>query len=525
MRFTGACFLLIGSFLFAQAAVAQSLPIGDPFEQYLRVVNTGENQKDISSFNLRSIDPESLTEIKAPHPWEQTHFFNQPKKRLYAFYAPTLFTTYNSRFPAGQNDGAIWQGKGLNTAVSLGGTFRYGPLHISLRPQFGYNQNRDFELSPLPTASQVSEFGMPKPNYRLDNPQRFGDESFSWVHPGQSFARLQYKGLAAGVSTESFWAGPALYNPLMFSNNAPGFFHAFLGTYRPVNTPIGNIETRLFAGGVKESDYFDTNPGNNRRVLTGLIFNYSPSFAPGFHIGFTRSFMEYLPAEGVDQEQIFKPFEGTSQDNFSADGVNENNQMISIFGRWAIPDFGFEVWFEYGRNDNIRDSRDFIVHIDHARAYVLGALQRIDLSDNRFLMVNYEMTHLQVPRSVVGRTNGPYYQHTPIRQGWTNQGQILGAGINSGSNNQKLMSRFYDTWGMAGLSINRVEHLNDRLRRYFSTIRGYQTAEGVTFTEDNLREIEFRLGFHGVVFLPNNLELQGDIYQSFFRNRNNLYKN
>ena len=524
------CLFLLPLFILSPiSATAQSLPIGDPFEIYQRSIAIPDSIYTHPSYNLRSVESfnpqiSNPSSIQA-HPWQNHHFFQPADERRFTIHAPTLITTTNSDFPAGQNDGAMWQGKGINTSFSVGANLRYGPLNISVRPEFGYTQNNDFELSPLRTGNRISEFGMPKPSGTMDSPQRFGSDSYSWLHPGQSFARLQYKGFAGGISTENFWVGPAQHNPLMFSNNAPGFLHGFLGSYRPIETPIGNLEGRLFWGGAQESDYFDGNPDNNLRLISGIVLNYSPSFAKGLHLGLTRNFMEYIPDDGIQSEQIFRPFQAYSDENFAAGGENTNNQMISVFGRWGFPDSGFEMYFEFGRNDNFRETRDLLVHPDHARAYMLGMMQRVDLPGNRFLSVNYEMTHLQVPRTVIGRTNGPTYQHSVIRQGWTNQGQVLGAGINSGSNNQILSTRMYDSWGMAGLSFNRIEHFNDRLRRNFSRIRSYQTAEDVTFTQDNLREIEFRLGLHGLIFLPHNLELQASAYQSFFRNRNNLYEN
>lgn len=534
MQFTsaGTGIFLFLFMLFARPGqvVAQSVAIGDPFEEYLRIQNTEDIQNQFPSYNLRPISIlDTRYSVLTNHPWQDHSFFSDTSQSMVQFYAPELITTYNTAFPSGQNDGAMWQGRGVNIAFSAGGAFQYGPLRISVRPQVGYSGNRNFKLSPMKSASGVSEFGMPKPIKRIDYPQRFGNESFSWFHPGQSFIRLQQWGWTLGVSTENMWTGPARYNPLIISNTAPGFYHLFIGTHRPVKTPAGNIETKIYWGKLSESEYFDDDSSNDERFVTGLVFNYSPSFAPGLNIGFTRTYQEYMPESGLTSVQYWRIFEAGTKDNFvteeNEDGTDETDQKISFFARWSFPGAGLETWFEFGKEDHNRDILDMQLHPEHARAYVIGISKRFNLADSRLLSIDSEITHLEVPRAVIHRINGPWYQHNPINQGWTNQGQMLGAGINMGSNSQKIAARYYDWWGLAGVSVNRIEHLNDRLRRYFGNIRSYQTAEGVRFTQNNLREIEFRFGFHGLLFLPQNLELQADIYQSFFRNRYNLYEN
>ena len=41
---------------------------------------------------------------------------------------------FNSRFPYGSNDGAVWAGRGLTSAIDLGFAFRVGPLSGTLDP-------------------------------------------------------------------------------------------------------------------------------------------------------------------------------------------------------------------------------------------------------------------------------------------------------------------------------------------------------------------------------------------------------
>ena len=55
-----------------------------------------------------------------------------------------------------------------------------------------------------------------------------------------------------------------------FSDNAPGFLHAFIRTGKPVRTGIGVLEGRWIVGGLKESDYFDDDISNDVRSISAV---------------------------------------------------------------------------------------------------------------------------------------------------------------------------------------------------------------------------------------------------------------
>ncbi|MEX1130391.1 MAG: capsule assembly Wzi family protein [Candidatus Woykebacteria bacterium] len=523
-----------------QGAEAQTIPVGDPLEEYVRYLYLDGNP----SFNIRPISgieigtagvfpvPEHSgakrmqqgTRRKV-HPWQDVQLFNSDVRSLYGLYTPSLMTTYNSEMAFGQNDGALWQGRGLNSAVSFGGYLDVGPLHVSFRPVITYSQNREFELSPFDAHPEVSAFSAPF-DRRYDVPQRFGSDPFSRFDLGESSVELQYKGFAAGVSNKNIWTGPAVQNPILFSNNAPGFLHGFLGTYRPVTTPIGSFEGRLIWGGLRESDYFDEDPGNDLRFINAVTLNYSPSFIPGLSIGAVRTFLLTYPEDGLDTSDFFSVAIPFTKENFysedSPQGNDDGYQMISLFGRWAFPSAGFEVYGEWARNDHSRDNRDLSIHFTHARAFMFGGVKRLELSGNRWLVFNTEWTNISAERggSSEYRSAGTYYTNGTVIQGFTNRGQLMGAAIGPGSDSQLGKVRLYDEWGLAGLSFNRIDYQQDRLERNLDTINSAQ--EG-TYQRYELNEVEYRFGLHGLVFLPYNLEVQADIYQSRFFNRHNIY--
>lgn len=551
--------LLLTVLIPATSIAQQTAPIGDPFENYLRILqaDTTVDQSNRSSLFIRpgSI-PNTQYSIPNTHPWSDHPFFTRTENFYatgpvsYDIFTPRITHSYNTQFPGGQNDGALWQGRGHNTHYSLGGKISYGPIELAFRPEFGYITNREFEMYPNPPfftyPVELNEFAQGLS--RHDAPQRFGEDSFTWFHPGQSYLRGHYGGAAAGISTGNMWTGPALYNPLTLSNNAPGFFHAFLETDGPVSTPIGSFEGKIFWGGLQESDYFDDDPTNDLRFINGLVFSYSPSFLPTFDIGFSRTMYEYYPDDGLSFRNLTRVFQPFTEDRFAIEHEyqlsNESNprtitadkavHMFTIFGRWLVPDRGFEAWFEWGFNENSFDQRDLLTERVHTRSYVIGFQKRFDISPRHWTTWDFEMTHLENLENTTANTYPIWYESLVVNQGFTHDGQILGAGIGPGSSSLKTNFSYYNRFGKIGASANRIVHQNDRLYRYFDHIRRNQDRVLRDHWDHDLPQYanlydlfytEYRFGGHLLAFLPYNFELQADIHVSYFMNKYNIYDN
>lgn len=493
--FIATCFLILP----VQKSHAQYIPIGDPFEEYVRFLYPD----DAPSFNIRPISWDRLQEegFKG-HPWEYHSFFQQEDDGLYEYgiYSPEQKTTWNSRVPSGQNDGALWQGRGFNNALSLGGYFDVGPLKISLRPEIVYSQNKSY-----------------------DGIRRFGNRPYSRFDLGKSSVELHYKGFATGMSNQNLWSGPAVQNPILFSNNAPGFLHGFAGTYRPVRTPIGAFEGRLIFGGLRESKFYDENPNNNLRYINAIIFNYSPSFISGLHLGFTRFYMQAFPKNGLTFSDLFVVTGSVVKEDFidsdNPTGDDEGYQIASAFARWVFPEASMEVYGEYSRNDHFFDTRDMLVNTMHTRAYMLGGSKKLNIDPRTWFSLNAEVTQLVSNRAY--KKSG-YYTNAAVPHGFRNRGQVMGAGTDTGSFSQFIKFNYYRSWGYLSFSFNRINHNSDRLKNRIVTINEQQ--EGNWQLHD-LQETEHRWGLHGLAFLRHGLELQANIYQSRFFNRYNLHGN
>ena len=53
---------------------------------------------------------------------------------LMKVYGPKWFNSFNTASPYGQNDGALWQGKGYNTSLTAGIRFEFYGIEATIKP-------------------------------------------------------------------------------------------------------------------------------------------------------------------------------------------------------------------------------------------------------------------------------------------------------------------------------------------------------------------------------------------------------
>lgn len=446
--------------------IGQPVPVGDVMDhQYrtLQLLSDSTIQTSLTSRPLWMSTYRELTdEIQSSSDawWAQP--LEGPRTTFLKFfeagiYAPVLTNTYNSELPYGENNGAAWYGRGLNTEFQGGFYLTSDLITVSFRPHLIYTQNRDF---PKPRFIPTNEDGTPQ--YRaifsgIDMPYRFGPDPYTDFEWGHSSVSIHYKSIVAGLSTEPLWWGPGVRNALLLSNNATGLHHGFFGTRTPIVFPlgIGSLEFKVIWASPEDSKYFQTTPETDRRrFTTGLNVIFSPGFAPNLSLGFGRFTHKYVPEDGLTFQDFSAtlPFFNERQVNTSDD----QNQMVSVFARWVFPENNAEVYGEYYREDSYYNALDLFMEPDHDRAFTLG-LQKVVKTDNwfDFFKITGEVSSLVPNRTDELRFQTYYYRHAKIEQGHTNQGEVLGAAIGPGSASQFIGVDGFFNEGMLGLFIQR----------------------------------------------------------------------
>jgi len=454
---------LVVVFATPMVGTSQRIPVGDPWEDYVRVLQIlGKAPR--SSFNIRpTVELDVPARPGESHPWEEhlptTVVGSGPSVSVTGARAAAFV---NSAHPWGQNDGAVWQGRGMTTALGARADLKWAGLVVVLDPTLLFTQNAEFDLAGVSNPNLPS---FAYPWRTIDYPQRFGSESYWTFDPGQSGVTLDVRGVRVGFGTANLWWGPSMRNAIIMSNNAPGFTHASISTARQVATPLGDVEAQWIHGRLGQSDWFDAT-ANPERFITGLAVSYSPGFLDELSIGFTRVFIGLVPSGGTDLGDYFLVFQGFAKKAFAnpsnPGGDDEHDQLFSLFARWELPASGFEVYTEWARNDHSWDLTDFVREPEHSQAYTLGFRKAVEISGNRVVTMTGELSQLEGSSTFQSRgVKVTYYAHHVVTQGYTHEGQLLGAGVGPGGNAQFLGVDLYSGRGKVGWFLERRIHDND----------------------------------------------------------------
>ncbi|MCH1612786.1 MAG: capsule assembly Wzi family protein, partial [Flavobacteriales bacterium] len=460
-------------FLFSSEFYSQTLNLNNPlFENNLRRAQLNGDINSNISFTLRPLD---------------LNYYDYDKDIFdYNQYSPTVLSflngsgklkilpvdyniNYSSHHPYNRNNGSMITNRGYQQLISTGLFFELGPLSIQLKPEHIYAENKDYDgfwegHYDVTWARRYTLWN------RIDMPERFGEEAYKKTTFGQSSIRLNYKTLSIGLSSENIWWGPSIRNGIMLSNNAQGFNHITFNTRRPINTAIGNFEFQLVTGRLEPSGFdppstdrtyagtklfipkkTQNGKKNDWRFFQGYSITYSPKWITGLHIGLNRWLQMY--GEMYDGKYWWinedPRYEGASIgwfpifNNFlrKNDKVEpfekEIDQAASGFFRWVWEDSKAEIYGEFSHNDSKFNFRDLLSDSDHSRAVTLGLIKLFDSKYNDYqIEFNWEWTQMEQTASRLVRNAGSWYMHGRVYHGYTNNGEVMGAGIGPGSNSQ-----------------------------------------------------------------------------------------
>ena len=427
-------------------AARPSYEVGGELENYLRSLQA-LGDVPVLPWSLRGFSPVQLDRLLSTdslHPWSaRFDLAPRPRRRAEGWASPIrLRVGYNSTFPYGSNDGAVWAGRGLTTAVQAGAGLRWGPLTVIAAPIVFWTENRSFPLLANAREGRTSYGDGLYPGL-IDRPQRFGDASYARVDAGDSEIRLDVAGVSAGFSNAHEWWGPAQRFPFLLGNNAAGFPHVFVGTSVPANLWLARVSTRILWGRLEQSEYFEptgiTRPG---RFATGLIVTAQPRGLENLEIGAARFIHAPWPDEGLPNRYLTRAFEGIFKrtlprvdnpipvDERSQDG---ENQLASAFARLVVPGAGFEMYGEFAREDHPWDLRYLLLNPDEQSSLTVGFRKSWGRADRMVVLRGESINFEEGSVSRVRGANVFYVHSAGSNQGHTQRGQLLGADVGVGS--------------------------------------------------------------------------------------------
>ncbi|TAH09088.1 MAG: hypothetical protein EAZ13_01950 [Sphingobacteriia bacterium] len=378
---------------------------------------------------------------------EQKANWKKPTISLLPF---VLAQQFNTHHPFGWNDGAMIQAKGYQVLMRPGANIKYGIFEAQVAPEFVFASNTNYPTNAL--------YGNPN------------NHSYNQILPGQSFVKVGLGPIAIGISTQNLWWGPGIYSSLLMSNNAPGFFHAFIGSRKPIKTPIGNIEFNLIGAKLNSNKAFNyennhlrpQNIQDNWRYMNAYAISWNPKWVKGFFLGMTRAIQEYgTPAFNRNISFLGKYIPAvispTQKKNNMFDDTLGRDQLASFFMRWVLAKARAEFYVEFGKNDYGINLRDYLNGPTHSAAYTVGFRKLIATTALKQIQLEAELTHLSQSPDYLVRSAGNWYEHGQVLQGYTQNNQILGAGAGFGSNVQTITATWINGNIRNGFLMQRIE--------------------------------------------------------------------
>lgn len=358
---------------------------------------------------------------------------------------------YNSDLPIGYNLGSAIAAKGYEVQIAAGIEASFGKhLSIKLNPEFVSAQNQDFEQFSQSQGSRIWASYYQFLN-TIDLPSKIGEGTYRKFFPGQSNIKYRFKNIEVGLSTENIWWGPGWKNALIMSYNAPGFLHATINTNKPIRTKIGKFSGQWIGGELEESgvlppriyssyngSYLYQPKISDKRLMTGINLSWQPKFATNLTIGYSA--VSYFYATDFASPLDLLPI----------DWNGKKGALGALFVQYKLPADKAEIYLEYGAK-----SQSF------RRAYVAGFRKLFPTKHDAYIQVAVELTQMEAQNAELIHNPDSWYTDSYVRQGYTNLGRTIGAGIGPGSNSENFEIAWVKGRNKIGLQFERLRHNSD----------------------------------------------------------------
>lgn len=411
-------------------------------------------------------------------------FFNRSTSILHNYNKPNssklklknLSLTYNfqnnDKLPYGSNDGNFLPSVGFQKRYDFGINTTWGILDINYQPEFVLSENIEQERFEGYQAdgNWWTKYYFSIAN-NIDNFRYINIPQKQYYSIGQSRIGLNINNISTGISSENIWWGPAIRNSFIFTNNAPGFNHYYLQTKKPIKTPIGNFEFNVLTGSLETYNFKDPDDQTMRniydgaieykknkiRILNALNINLQPKNLDNLFFGLAYS-EQYYKGDSNENNTLITKYSDLPKYNIGA-----------FYFRLVFPEEHAEFYAEVGQQNVLPLPWKFFSDTSK-NGYIFGIKKLYPLSKTFYLDLNLEFSQLSLmdARQIFSNNNAfgrplinSFYHSNVIRQGYTNQAQLLGASIGPGSNSQNLNISLNSGYNKLGFFAERVVHNND----------------------------------------------------------------
>lgn len=446
--------------------LAGFIEVGGEAERYLRVLQIA-GMTPLTQWSVRPFSPaeQRLLHPTKPNPWA-ARFSSDSTTSGGRPLRPKARIIGNSSFPFQDGGGPTWAGRGLTGEIQAGYFAWWRRITLQVAPVAFAAQNASFPLAPNGTTGDTI-FADARFPLLIDAPQRFGSGAYGRIRPGESLLSFDLAPVVLGAMSAAQAWGPAREYPLVLGPNAGGFPSVYFGSSEPVNLWLFKLHARAVYGELDQSSLAPAVARERKRLGTGLVVTLLPRGAAGLEIGGARFIHRPWSSDVVSFSTVQLPLSGGFNLFGVATNAVEENQVASIFARWALPAARAEFYGEMYREDypgHFHEALSLVEKPDDLASFTIG-FQRVLTSNDRTVrvvrgeVVNGQTSHQE--RDTRGFTRPiPPYVHGGLLQGHTLNGLILGSPEAYGGAGWRLGVDEYTSSGRRTIALERTLRLD-----------------------------------------------------------------
>jgi len=267
-----------------------------------------------------------------------------------------------------------------------------------------------------------------------------------------AYVGLNFDNLQITFGQQSLWWGPGNGGPMLFSNNAPPIRMFRINRITPLKLPsflhwLGPMRTEFFFGQLTGYEFVFNPSGlvgqfgqslNPQPFIHGQMISFKPT--PNFEFAFFRTTIYGGPGYPLTFKHLTSSLFTTG--NEAAGGASKpGDRRSGLSFSYRLP--GLRNWLTLYGDGFTDDEFSPIAYIDvsawHAGLY-LSHVPRVSRLDFRA-----EGVYTDVPGGVAANTKQPgsFYQNGTWRNGYTNNGDLIGSWIGRGGQGAQAWSNYW----------------------------------------------------------------------------------
>jgi hypothetical protein len=210
------------------------------------------------------------------------------------------------------------------------------------------------------------------------------------------------------------------------------------------------------------------------RIFQGMHLNYTPKWFTNLTLGLEQSFVQYSgELSGLGAYLPIKNILHRLPNDLPAQPII----LSAFYFNYKLPAVQAKLYGEFGWNLNQTTARNFMLQPDKGIASVLGFSKIFPTTKKYYWEFLAEITNLQLQTRAEQFSTGvppSWYLGGYVRQGYTHNGQLLGAGIGPGATSQTIEVNWRSAKNRIGWSAERRLHNNDFYVHSFTNSGDYR---------------------------------------------------